>query len=48
MAPLSLFQRLDRNGSSRITYKDIYTYLKEIDEYDITESDCFNLVKYFS
>jgi Ca2+-binding EF-hand superfamily protein len=47
MEPYTLFQRLDRNEDSFVTSVDILNFLRDNGIHNITEADCYYLVKFF-
>ena len=44
---LSAFERIDRNMSNNITSNDILKFLRDNSVYSVSESEVFNLIKYF-
>lgn len=47
MEPYSIFQRIDRGEDSFITSVEILNFLRDNGIHNITEADCYYLVKFF-
>lgn len=47
MEPYSLFQRIDRGEDSFVTSVEILNFLRDNGIHNITEADCYYLVKFF-
>ena len=45
--PYSLFQRIDRNEDSFVTSVDLLNFLRDNGVHNITEADCYYVVKFF-
>ena len=45
--PYSLFQRIDRNEDSFVTSIDFLNFLRDNGIHNITEADCYYVVKFF-
>ena len=46
-APLALFETIDRDSNGSITSYELNNFLRDHHVYSITESEAFNLVKFF-
>jgi Ca2+-binding EF-hand superfamily protein len=47
MEPYSMFQRVDRNEDGFIMPMEILNFLRDNNVHDMTEADCYYLVKFF-
>jgi len=46
-APHSAFQRIDRDGSNRIHQTELIQFMREHQNYGVTENEGYHLVKFF-
>jgi Ca2+-binding EF-hand superfamily protein len=47
MEPYSLFQRFDRNQDGFVTPMELLNFLRDNNVHDMTEADCYYIVKFF-
>ena len=46
-APLAAFSRVDRDQDGKVSPLELKEFFHELREYHISESDCFNLMKFY-
>lgn len=46
-SPDSAFQRIDRDGNIYISSFELLTYLRDNNVFNVSETECFRLVKFF-